>query len=105
VEGRDLAPVLVLVALVVTPDGAEHAGPGLLDDEEAALVGFARGAVLFDDVGLDAEEGARRAARDGGGHAGEGRNHHGARLGLPPGVDDGAAVAADDAAVPHPGFG
>ena len=28
-----------------------------------------------------------------------------AGFGLPPGVDDGAAVAADDFAIPHPGFG
>ena len=37
--------------------------------------------------------------------AGQGRDHDHAGFGLPPGIDDGAAVAADDLVVPHPGFG
>ena len=37
--------------------------------------------------------------------AGHGRDHDGAGLGLPPGIDDGAAALADDAVVPFPGRG
>ena len=37
-------------------------------------------------------------------HAGQRRDHVAAGLGLPPGVDDRAALAADGLVVPHPGF-
>ena len=40
-----------------------------------------------------------------GGHPGQRRDHDGAGLGLPPGIDDRAAPAADHAVIPHPGFG
>ena len=36
---------------------------------------------------------------------GIGRDHDVAGFGLPPGIDDRAAVAADDFAIPHPRFG
>ena len=36
---------------------------------------------------------------------GSGRHHDAAGLGLPPGIDDRAALAADLAVVPHPRFG
>jgi hypothetical protein len=39
------------------------------------------------------------------GDAGQRGDHDGAGLGLPPGVDDRAAVAADVLAVPHPRLG
>ena len=39
------------------------------------------------------------------GHAGHRRDHVGAGFGLPPGVDDRAALLADHGVVPHPGFG
>ena len=34
---RHLAPILLAIALVVAPDAAEHAGPGLGDHQPAAL--------------------------------------------------------------------
>ena len=36
---------------------------------------------------------------------GSGRHHDAAGFGLPPGIDDRAALAADLAVIPHPGFG
>ncbi len=68
-------------------------------------VEFALGVRLGDDFRLDAEEGTRGRARLGGHSAGDGRNHDGAGLGLPPRVDDGAAVVADLLAIPHPRLG
>ncbi len=62
-------------------------------------------AFFGDDGGLDAEEGAGGGAGFGGDGAGDGGDEDGAGFGLPPGVDDGAAVVADLVAVPHPGFG
>ena len=35
---------------------------------------------------------------------GNGRNQDAAGFGLPPGIDDGTSVAADDFMIPHPGF-
>ena len=46
-----------------------------------------------------------RRAGLGRGDAGQRADHDGAGLGLPPGVDDRGAVAADDPAVPHPRLG
>ena len=55
--------------------------------------------------GHDAEEGAGGGAGLGGDGAGDGSDHDGTGLGLPPGVDDGAALLADHAVIPHPGLG
>ena len=49
--------------------------------------------------------GAHRATRLRRGHARQRGDHDRAGLGLPPGVDDRAAVATDDLAVPHPRLG
>ena len=62
-------------------------------------------AVLVQHLGLDAGQRQGRAAGLGRRRAGERRHHDSAGLGLPPGVDDGAAPAADDLAVPDPGLG
>ena len=104
VAAGDIGPIGLLVALGVAVDGAGHGGPGLADDEQAAAAGGDGFAFFGDDFRLDAEEGARGRAGLGGDCAGDGRDHDGAGLGLPPGVDDGAAVVADLLAIPHPGF-
>src|SRR6516164_10316334 len=104
VDARHLAPVLLRVALGIAVHGAKHAGPRPRNDEIAALVGWQRRAVTAADLRYDAGQGQRRRAglrRNG---AGQGRDHDAARLGLPPGVDDRAALLADDAVVPHPGL-
>ena len=101
----DLAPVLGLKALVVTINGPNHARPGLSDHQQAANVGRQRAAVTVDDLRDNADERLRGRAGNGWRGAGEGRDHDGAGLGLPPGIDDRATLATDLAVVPHPGFG
>ena len=102
----ELAPVGVEVAIVVAPDGAQHRRARAADDEIAARLRALHGMALFvDDVGIDAGQRLRAGAGLGGGDAGQRRNHDGAGFGLPPGIDDRAALAADHAVIPHPRFG
>ena len=68
------------------------------------------GAVLHlafgvDDLRHDAEERPRRRAGFQPRRAGQRRDQNAAGFGLPPGVDDRAAVVADHAVIPFPGFG
>ena len=70
-----------------------------------ALAGADRLAVLGDDLGHDAGQRPRGRAGHGRRGAGQGRDHDRAGLGLPPGIDDRAAPAADDLVVPHPRLG
>ena len=84
---------------------AQHRRPRLLDHQEAPLVRAAGRAVALDHLRVDAEERNRAAPRLGVGDPRQRRHHDAARLGLPPGVDDRAAPAADDLVVPHPGLG
>src|SRR5690606_2721996 len=104
VDAGEAAEVLALVALVVAPHRAQHAGPGPRDHQHAALVRARLAAVLSEDLRLDAGQG--QAARAGlrGDRAGQRRHHDRAGLRLPPRVHDRAALAADDAVVPHPGL-
>ena len=95
----------MLVARGVAVDGAGERWPGLADDEQAALAGLHGCAFFGDDFRHDSEEGHCRGAGFGGYGAGDGREQNGTGFGLPPGVDDGAALLADFAVVPHPGFG
>ena len=60
---------------------------------------------FVDDDRHDAGQRLRAAAGLGGDGAGQRRHHDAARFGLPPGIDDRAALAADLAVIPHPGFG
>src|SRR5262249_44479840 len=105
VDARHLAPVLLRVALGIAVDGAEHTGPRLGDDEIAALVRSERLTLAVADLRNDPGK------RQGGGsglrrhRARERRDHDAAGLRLPPGVDDGTALLADDAVVPHPRLG
>ena len=104
-ELLEAGPVGLLEPLVVAPDGAQHRGPRLGEDEVAARAVGHRVALLVDDFGADTGEGVHRRAGLAGGHAGQGADHDRAGLGLPPGVDDGGAVATDDVAVPDVGLG
>ncbi len=102
VEARESRPVRVDVPLVVAPDRPQHARPWVPHDEEATAARRDRRAGVVDHVGGDAWQRSHRGARLAHGHAGQRRDHDGTGLGLPPRVHDGAAVAADVLAVPHP---
>ncbi len=97
--------VAFLEALRVVPDGADHAGPGALDDQDAARAVGNVVAGFIDDGGGDAGQRQRAGAR----HQRRGARQRGddvaAGLGLPEGVHDGAALAAHVLVVPHPGLG
>src|SRR6185369_12438617 len=96
--------IAFLEPLRIAPDGADHRRPGALDDEDAALAPAYRVAGLVDDVGDDARQRQRAGAGLGRRRARQRRDQVAAGLGLPPGVDDRAALAADHRVVPHPGF-
>ena len=92
-------------ALVVAIDRAHLAGPAVGDAEIAVGGALQHLALGVDQLRLDAEEGPRRRAGLQVGRAGQRRDQDAAGLGLPPGVDDRAALAvADDVVVPLPGF-
>ena len=106
VDVRHLAPVLLAVALVVAVDGPQHRRPGLLDDQQAALVGRHRLALPVHDLGHDARQRPRRRARLGR----RSRPASGAIMIMPVSVCHqvstiGQRFAADDLVIPHPGLG
>src|SRR4051812_17021666 len=98
-----LRPVRLDVALVVAVERAQHPGPRPAQGQ-VALLAAGVVALLVDDSGLYARQ--RRAGRprlhvlQPGQRGDEDR----ARLGLPPGVDNWAALAADHVVVPEPGL-
>ena len=105
VDARDLAPILPHVAVGIAINGAQHSRPGFADDEEATGSVGNRLAFHGDDLRHDA--GKRTGSGAGLGRDGsrQGRDHDVPGFGLPPGIDDGAALVANDLAVPHPGLG
>ncbi len=82
-----------------------HRRPGLLHDEEAPLIGPDGLTVAGHDLGHDARQGTRGRAWHRGHGAGQGSDHDRAGLGLPPGINDRAATAADHPLIPHPCLG
>src|SRR6185503_1398847 len=100
-----LGPVGLLVALGVAPDRAEHGRPGALDDETPALALADRVTCLVHDVGYDARQRKGRGTGLGRGRARQRRDHVSPGLGLPPGIHDRTAPAADGLVVPHPRLG
>src|SRR5690606_33501685 len=105
VDVLDLAPVLVAVAVIVAVHGAQHAWPRTAHDEVAALASRDFVAVGVDHSGVDAEHRDASRARLTGVDTRQGGDHDAAGLGLPPSIDDGAAVATYHAPVPHPRLG
>ena len=93
--------------LVIAPQRAHLAGPAVGDAQHAL------GRVAFDqlaafglqDRGRDAEEGDRGGTGLRFRRAGQRRDQMAAGLGLPPGIDDGAAALADVFVIPVPGLG
>src|SRR4029079_7332500 len=105
VVALELRPVLLFVAVVIAPDAAEHAGPGTADAEHAALVRFDGLASFVENRGDDAGERLGATAGLCWNRAGQRRHHDATGFGLPPCIDDRAALAANFAVIPHPGFG
>ena len=91
-------------ALMIAIDRAHLAGPGIGDAEIAAGGAVLHLAFGVDDLRHDAEERPRRRAGLELGRARQRRDQNAAGLGLPPGIDDRAAVVADHAVIPFPGF-
>ena len=105
VDRWNVLPVALAEAFVVAMDGAHHARPGPSHRQIAPLVDADAAAFQVDHIGGNARQGQGAGAWFGGGGPRQGADHHAAGLRLPPGVDDGAAVASNHIAVPHPGFG
>src|SRR5204863_8611698 len=96
-----LGPVHLAVALIVAPDRPQHTGPGP-GNREIAAAHFHFLAFAVEQHRFDPGKRDRRGAGFGARHAGQRRDHDSARLGLPPGVDDGTAAAADVLLIPDP---
>ena len=91
-------------ALVLLVEGAEHRGPGPLQDQQALAFGDRLAVGLADHLGRDPRERGRRRPRLGRRDPRQRRDHDRAGLRLPPGVDDRAASSADHLVVPEPGL-
>src|SRR5690606_18632838 len=94
--------VAFLEALGIAPDGTDHGWPRALDDQEATLACRNLLAGFVDHGGVDPGQRQGAGARLEGRGTRQRRNHVHARLSLPPGVDDGAAFAADVGVIPDP---
>src|SRR6266851_1619282 len=102
VHAVDLAEILLLVTVGVAVDRAQHPRPGPLDDQKTTLVGTNGITVARHHVGRDTRQRTGGGSRFGGDRARHRRNHDAAGLGLPPGIDDWAAAAADSLVIPDP---
>ena len=100
-----LAPVLLAIALHIAPNASEHGGPWLADDEFASLTMRNLLAVIIDNGGIDSEERERSGTRLARGGTWKRCDHVSTRLGLPPGVHDGATFATHVLVEPHPCLG
>src|SRR4051794_16600023 len=99
----ELLEVRLDVAVVVAEQRAQHAGPRLLEDQQALLVALGLlTAGLVEDPGLDARQRRAGGARLHLLSARQRRDHDLAGLGLPPRVHDWRVAAADDLPVPQP---
>src|SRR6266545_2566759 len=97
-------PVRLAVTLVVLVDPPQHCRPRAPQDEVAAPARPDLVPLLVVDGGVDPGEGSRGRAGLQRRHARQRRDHDHPRLGLPPGVHDRGAIAADVLAVPDPGL-
>src|SRR6478672_782991 len=92
---RDFGPVLFFISLVVSPNPTKHAGPRFCDDEPATLTWRNRLPRGIDNGRHDSGQRFGATAGLGGNGARERGHHDAAGFGLPPGIDDRAALAAD----------
>src|ERR1700722_5190202 len=105
IDAGDFFPVLAVVTFVVTVDGAEHGWPGLLDSEVAGLAGAYRFTFHIHNARRDSGKRQSSGAGFRWRGAGQRRNHDRTSFGLPPGVNDGAAIFADGFEIPFPSGG
>ena len=89
-------------AVVLLVERAQHRGPRPLEHQQPLALVDRLALLLVDDLGLDPGERPCRRAGLGRGDPRQRRDHDRAGLGLPPGVDDRAALAADHLVVPEP---
>src|SRR5579863_2172485 len=102
--GAEPGEVGLHVAVGVVVQGAEHARPRLGQREQAAAL-LDLGAGFVQQGGRHPGQRQPRRSRLGRGDAWQRRDHDGAGFRLPPRVDDGAALAADDRVIPQPCLG
>ena len=91
-------------ASVVAEDCARLTRPGVGDDQVSLARAFLNVARSIDDLGNDAKERLRRRPGLELGRPGQRRDEDAAGLGLPPGVDDRAAIIPDNPVIPFPGL-
>src|SRR5262249_28270068 len=89
-------------ALVVAEDGAHLSGPGVGDAQISCGGALLHLALHVDDLRLNAEEWPRCRAGLELRRARQRRDEDAPGLGLPPGIDDGAAAVPDHAVIPLP---
>ena len=104
-RGPEARPIGLDVAVVVAIEGAEHRRPRAREDQQPLALLDALARRLVEHVGGDRGQRVGRRAGLGLGQPGQRRDHDLTRLGLPPGVDDRAPLAADHHVVPEPGLG
>ncbi len=105
VDPGELGEIGLAEAVRIAINPAHQARPGVGHHQPTALIDRGRALVLLDDPELDARQGQTGGARLGGDGARQGGDEDAAGLGLPPGIDDGAATLADHPVIPHPGLG
>src|SRR5215471_4239825 len=102
VHAGNLRPVVLHVAVGIAIDGAQHTGPGPLDNKKSARAGRYRLAIHGHDLGNHAGEWPRRGTWLRSDCPRNRSQHDVPGLGLPPRIHNRAAIAADDLAIPHP---
>src|SRR5215218_9727357 len=104
IDAFNLRPVLLFITLVVAPDRSQHRRPWSFNHQITAFVCSNRLAVTCHHVSFDAGKWECAGAGLGRSCTGKRRDHDRAGFGLPPCVDNRAALLADDRAIPHPRF-
>src|SRR5581483_5998745 len=104
VNARNLRPVLLYVTVRITIDCAQHSRPGLLEHKISTRTGGYRFSVHCDDFRNNSRERLCARSRLRRNSARNRRDHNVPGFGLPPGIDDRAAIMANNFAVPHPGL-
>ena len=104
IGGANLFPVALPEALGIAVHRAQHPRPRPPHHEIAALVGLLGIPFMIHHISDDARQRQGGGTRFGGGGSWQRRDHHPARLGLPPGIHHRAAVATDHIPIPDPGL-